>query len=221
MLLAGAGWLAYRAMRGEGVDLVALDGFDDLGSMFAPPVEPAASDYEFTLQPLAWSNPEMSQPAGYTADPYDGSLNGKSISFQNNNPMNMRPGGGEWRGMIGTMAHPRAGAFVQFDTVENGYRAAAITLINYRKVYNADTLQSIIWRLAPPEDHNDPAAYVAKVSRETGIAPDAKLDLLNDPVSLQKILNAITKVESGGFQPYRQETIAEGIRRAYERFGKV
>lgn len=218
VLLAGAGYLAWREWsRAGGAEPIGdladwlpeltLTEFD--GEAFVPAA--------FASTPI-WKGSDM--PSGYTPDPYAGELNGKSISFQNNNPMNMRPGGGQWQGMTGIMDHPRVGQFVQFDTVENGYRAAAVTLINYRKVYGADTLTTIISKLAPPEDGNDPAAYIAKVSRETGIGADQKLDLLNDPVSLQKILAAITRVESGGYQPYRLETIQEGIRRAYKRFGK-
>lgn len=156
----------------------------------------------------------------YDPDPYAGQLDDKSISFKNRNPLNLRPGGGDWQGMTGTMTHPRAGAFLMFDSVENGYRAAAITLINYGRLFGADTIAKIVARWAPPSE-NDTAAYVAAVEAATQIGRDVRLRLLQEPDALARIMDAMTRVESGGHQPYRAETIREGIRRAYRRFGRM
>lgn len=157
----------------------------------------------------------------YTPDPYAGELDKKSIGFKNRNPLNLRPGRDTWHGQKGTMRHPRAGAFVVFETVEDGLRAAAITLINYKRIYGADTLEKIIGIWAPPEDNNHTANYIAAVVRETGIDRDRRLELLEQPEELARIMKAMARVENGMAPPFRDETYAEAVRRARKRFGKV
>ena len=44
--------------------------------------------------------------------------------------------------------------FVQFESIEMGYRAAFVLLENYRKRYNCLTLRKIIFRWAPPKENN-------------------------------------------------------------------
>ena len=44
--------------------------------------------------------------------------------------------------------------FVQFESIEMGYRAAFVLLENYRKRYNCLTLRRIIFRWAPPKENN-------------------------------------------------------------------
>ncbi len=224
VIFAGAGYLALRQLMGQGAALQFDFGSELLGPMppagaFDPPAFDLLPETAWSAPPSVLSPGDAMQPYGYTPDPYAGELDHKSISFANKNPINLRPGGGDWQGMTGTMTHPRAGTFLQFDTPENGYRAAAITLINYAPVYGDDTLAKILNRAAPREDQNDPDAYIARVSREVGVDPHARLDLKNDPETLVKILAAMTKVESGGLNPYRPETVREGVRRALARFG--
>lgn len=159
--------------------------------------------------------------AEYEPDPYAGQLDKKSISFANKNPLNLRPGGGQWVGMVGVKVHKRAGAFVVFDTVENGYRAAAITLINYARLYGADTLRKIIARWAPDADGNDSNLYAVKVGQEIGMPLDTPLELERRPELLVALMWAMTRVEAGGIAPpYRVATLKEGVRRAYRRFLK-
>lgn len=156
----------------------------------------------------------------YTPDPYAGELDKKSIGFKNRNPLNLRPGRDKWQGQAGTMKHPSAGAFIVFKTIEDGLRAAAITLVNYKWVYGADTLEKIIAIWAPPSDNNHTAAYIAAVVAETGIPRDRRLELIVQPEELARILKAMARVENGMAPPFRDETYAEAVRRALKRFGR-
>lgn len=157
---------------------------------------------------------------GYVPEPFDGSNDNRSIGFRNNNPLNLRPGGGAWQGMTGTMHHERAGDFVTFATVEHGLRAAAITLINYKLIHGADTLHSIIHRWAPVADNNHTEYYIRAVEQETSIARNRPLDFLRDPEVLVRVLIAMAHVENGANPlPYRQATFEQGARLALARFG--
>jgi hypothetical protein len=211
VLLLGGAYFAWRGMADAGSldagalgldpDYISLDfntGFDAYG----------VSDV---------TDPNM--PYGYQPFVIDPDVAKQSLSFLNNNPIDLRPGGGTFVGQIGTMSYPGKGQFLQFETVEDGYRAAGITLINYATVYGATTLRQIINTAAPAADQNDPDAYLAVVAADTGLDPDTPLNLKSDPAALTAILQSMTKVESGGVQPYPLATIQEGVRRALAHFG--
>jgi hypothetical protein len=192
---------------------------DYVNSIGLPAADPPSTPSLLGVPLMSSAPSSLPSSPDYVADPYDGALNGKSISFANANPINLRPGGATWQGQTGTMSVPGKGTFLTFASPEDGYRAAAITLINYKSIYGADTLSSILNRAAPAADQNDPASYVAQVSAATGIDPSTPLDFKSDPQALVSILGAMTKVESGGYQPYQLTTIQEGVRRALAHFG--
>ena len=113
---------------------------------------------------------------------------------RNNNPGNLRDDGkSKWQGMAGV----DSGGFVQFDSPENGQRAAGINLANQSKLHGLDTLTGIITKYAPKSDGNDTAAYIQSVAQQTGLDPNAKLDL-SDVATRNKILTAMYAVEGGG-----------------------
>lgn len=133
--------------------------------------------------------------------------------IRNNNPGNLRPGS-NWVGRVGD-----DGAFLIFDTPENGIRALGKTLLTYYNRYGLGTVREIVNRWAPPTG-KDPRtgkaytqntdAYIAHVARAVGVSPDAEI---NVRANLEAITRAIIRHENG-IQPYSDATIAEGIRRA-------
>ena len=90
-----------------------------------------------------------------------------------NNKVNIRCTGDNWRGMAEVQTDR---AFVQFKSLEYGWRAAFRLLTKtYFARYHLQTIRAIISRWAPPQDNNDTKAYIANVSRLTGIDPDESL----------------------------------------------
>lgn len=81
-----------------------------------------------------------------------------------NNPLNIRfNASNHWRGLIG-----KKNGFCEFESLENGFRAAAIILRRYRS-YGKVSLVDIIHRWAPENDNNNTDSYIKFVSDSTGI----------------------------------------------------
>jgi len=114
--------------------------------------------------------------------------------MRNNNPGNIRVSGNAWQGKI-PPGQNTDGAFEQFKTYAYGIRAMIKNLLSYYQS-GLNTLQSIIYKWAPPADGNDSAAYVAFVSLRTGFSPTQPLDLLNQ-TTMRKIVTAMSEVENG------------------------
>ncbi len=89
-------------------------------------------------------------------------------SIRNNNPLNIRRTKKcQWKGLAMRQTDT---AFCQFETLEWGWRAALYLLTRtYYERYGLQTIRSIITRWAPPQDHNNTAAYILNVSRLTQI----------------------------------------------------
>ena len=83
--------------------------------------------------------------------------------LRNNNPLNIRwtPGTRPWQGQ-----RSHDGQFAIFETMEDGYRAAFRVLDSYNKKHNIYSVREIIYRWAPPQDHNATRAYIDKVCEE-------------------------------------------------------
>ena len=83
--------------------------------------------------------------------------------LRNNNPLNIRwtPGTRPWQGQ-----KSNDGQFVIFETMEDGYRAAFRVLDSYNKKHNIYSVREIIYRWAPPQDHNNTRAYIERVCKE-------------------------------------------------------
>ncbi|WP_341522222.1 structural protein P5 [Pseudomonas sp. G.S.17] len=109
--------------------------------------------------------------------------------------------------------------FARFDTPENGIRALAKLLINYRGkdgmpgvgLQGIDTVRETINRWAPSVENNTDA-YVKAVSVEAGVLPNESIDI-RDRRILLGVVTAIIKHENGG-NPYSQAVIQEAVRRA-------
>ena len=109
--------------------------------------------------------------------------------------------------------------FARFDSPENGIRALAKLLINYRGkdgmpgigLKGIDTVRETINRWAPSVE-NDTEAYIKAVSVEAGVLPNEQIDI-RDRRILLGVVTAIIKHENGSM-PYAQAVVAEGVRRA-------
>ncbi len=143
----------------------------------------------------------------------------KARGLRNNNPGNIdyNPRN-DWQGQL-----PPDPAiekrFARFDTPENGIRALAKLLINYRGkdgmpgigLQGIDTVRETINRWAPSVENNT-EAYVKAVSVEAGVLANESIDI-RDRRILLGLVTAIIKHENGG-NPYSPGVIADGVRRA-------
>ena len=84
--------------------------------------------------------------------------------LRNKNPLNIRKGAQRWQGQTGN-----DGAFCIFETMEDGYRAAFRVLDSYNKKHGIYSVREIIYRWAPPQDHNHTCAYIERVCKATGL----------------------------------------------------
>ena len=109
--------------------------------------------------------------------------------------------------------------FARFDSPENGIRALAKLLINYRGkdgmpgigLKGIDTVRETINRWAPSVE-NETEAYIKAVSVAAGVLSNEQIDI-RDRRILLGIVTAIIKHENGSM-PYAQAVVAEGVRRA-------
>jgi predicted transcriptional regulator len=101
---------------------------------------------------------------------------------RSNNPLNLKD---------------KAGQFRTFPTMDEGIAAADQNLLAYKTRHGIDTINGVVGRWAPAgADGNDPAAYAAHVSKATGIAPDARIDLA-DANTRHALLSAMGEHENG------------------------
>lgn len=139
---------------------------------------------------------------------------------RNNNPGNIdfNPRN-NWQGQLGLELGVPRPRFARFDTPENGIRALAKLLLNYRGKdgmpgvggHGIDTVRETINRWAPGHE-NDTAAYIAAVARALGVEPESVIDVRR-PQVLRALVVEIIKHENGR-QPYADAVIDEGVRRA-------
>lgn len=140
--------------------------------------------------------------------------------LRNNNPGNIdyNPRN-QWQGQLGIeggVPHPR---FARFDSAENGIRAMAKLILNYRGKDGEpgvgkpgiDTVHEVISRWAPGNE-NDTAAYVNTVARLMRVGPKDPLQL-NNRLILVPLVSAIILHENG-YNPYDTSVVAEGVSRA-------
>lgn len=139
---------------------------------------------------------------------------------RNNNPGNIDYNKrNDWQGQLGLELGVTKPRFARFDSPENGIRALAKLLLNYRGKDGEpgvgkpgiDTVLEFIHRWAPPGE-NDTGAYVNSVAQAIGVGPIEAIDI-KDPRVLTGMVTAIIKHENG-YSPYAATTIAEGVRRA-------
>ena len=97
--------------------------------------------------------------------------------IRNNNPLNIRRSKDKWKGLRAVQSDA---SFCQFETLEWGWRAAFYLLTRtYYHKYRLYTIRAIISKWAPPME-NKTEAYIANVSRLTGIGPDEPIGIPSD-----------------------------------------
>ena len=89
-------------------------------------------------------------------------------------------------------------AFVQFESMEYGWRAAFYLLTRtYYHKYRLLTIRAIIQKWAPPNENNT-KAYIANVSKLTGIDPDEPIGIPSDKPSRWLSVAAAMAIQETG-----------------------
>ena len=108
----------------------------------------------------------------------------------NCNPLNIRRvAGTTWKGQ---RAEQTDHAFVQFETMEWGIRAAFVLLHTYSTKYHANCIRDIISRWAPPTE-NDTERYIRNVCQWTGFGGNERLTEKEWP----RLVQAMARQECG------------------------
>ena len=116
--------------------------------------------------------------------------------IRNHNPLNIRRSKDQWKGMAEVQSDR---AFVQFKSLEYGWRAAFYLLTRtYYHKYRLYTIRGIISRWAPPQDNNDTSAYIANVSRLTGIDPDEPIGIPSEKPSRWMAVGVAMAIQENG-----------------------
>ena len=139
--------------------------------------------------------------------------------IRNNNPLNIRHSNDKWQGAATTQTDP---AFVQFESMEYGYRAVWKLLdtyhLRFRREHMPYNVRTIIARWAPPAE-NDTEGYIRSVLSLSGLGgkenllPPSNVDGYG---RLSSLIAAMTCMECG--IPLAQvdtEAICRGYRLAF------
>lgn len=127
--------------------------------------------------------------------------------IRNHNPGNIRRTGIRWKGEVPD-AEKTDREYEQFTSPVWGIRAIARELLT-GAARGEDTIREIVAQWAPPNE-NPTEAYIDSVAKQTGLAPEARIDVRQQLFSL---VSAIIRQENG-MNPYPVDVIAEGIRLA-------
>ena len=115
--------------------------------------------------------------------------------IRNNNPLNIRRGKDQWKGMAEAQTDR---AFVQFKSLEYGWRAAFYLLTRtYYHKYRLYTIRMIINKWAPPNE-NLTSTYIENVSRLTGIAPDEPIGIPSDQPARWMMVGVAMAIQENG-----------------------
>ena len=115
--------------------------------------------------------------------------------IRNNNPLNIRRSKDQWKGLAEAQTDR---AFVQFKSLEYGWRAAFYLLTRtYYHKYRLYTIRTIIRRWAPSNE-NDTNAYIANVSKLTGIDPDDPIGIPSESPTRWIALGAAMAIQENG-----------------------
>ena len=135
--------------------------------------------------------------------------------IRNCNPLNIRRTKTVWQGQ---RSEQQDGSFVQFDGMKWGWRAAFVLLTrNYFNQHKLTTVRSIIYRWAPPQDHNATEAYVKRVCQLMDYEPDAYLGIPTMvPSRWMQLAWAMAIVENGSADQLDPLAMLEGWRLSRE-----
>ena len=115
--------------------------------------------------------------------------------IRNNNPLNIRRSKDQWKGLADAQTDR---AFCQFKSLEYGWRAAFYLLTRtYYHKYRLYTIRTIIRRWAPPGENNT-EAYIANVSRLTGIDPDDPIGIPLEKPSRWMMVGVAMVIQENG-----------------------
>ena len=139
--------------------------------------------------------------------------------LRNNNPLNIRRSADRW---TGACKEQKDAAFVQFESMAYGYRAAWKVLESYwrhfrqeRKIFN---VENIIARWAPPEE-NDTNAYLRTVITLSGLGGMENFSRPSWGMCYERmecLLTAMACVECGlAYHEVDKEAIREGFDMAF------
>ncbi len=115
---------------------------------------------------------------------------------RNNNPLNIRESKGDTTQWQGESLLDTDKSFEEFTNPAYGFRAGARVLRSYER-QGFSTLKEMINRFAPSHE-NDTDNYTKFVSKETGIAPNQRVDV-NDNDQLAKLLHTMSRMEVGNY----------------------
>ena len=115
--------------------------------------------------------------------------------IRNNNPLNIRRSKDKWKGIRAVQSDAQ---FCQFESLEWGWRAAfwLLTRTYYHK-YRLFTIRAIVQKWAPAIE-NDTKAYIANVSRLTGIDPDEPIGIPSDQPARWIALGTAMAIQENG-----------------------
>ena len=115
--------------------------------------------------------------------------------IRNNNPLNIRRSKDKWKGMKALQSDAQ---FVQFESLEWGWRAAFYLLTRtYYHKYRLYTIRAIVTKWAPAIENNT-KAYIANVSRLTGIDADEPLGIPSEKPSRWIALGTAMAIQENG-----------------------
>ena len=115
--------------------------------------------------------------------------------IRNNNPLNIRRSKDQWQGMKKTQSDS---SFCQFETFEDGWRAAFVLLTRtYYQKYRLYTIRAIVSKWAPPGENNT-EAYIRNVSRLTGISADEPLGIPSEHPARWMLVGAAMAIQENG-----------------------
>ena len=101
----------------------------------------------------------------------------------------------QWKGLADAQTDR---AFCQFKSLEYGWRAAFYLLTRtYYHKYRLYTIRTIIRRWAPPGENNT-EAYIANVSRLTGIDPDEPIGIPLEKPSRWMMVGIAMAIQENG-----------------------
>lgn len=141
---------------------------------------------------------------------------------RNNNPGDLEAGD-HWQGLMApehmtdAQKHER---FAVFEAPKWGFRAMAVLLRNYSKLYGCNTAKAIVNRFAPPVENNT-GAYADQVAHDLGVRLDEHLDVTNR-TTMFNLCKAMTRVETGSWEPYWHDAdLLDGLTLAGIHYGET
>ena len=109
--------------------------------------------------------------------------------------MNIRRSKDQWKGIAEVQTDH---AFVQFKSLDYGWRAAFYLLTRtYYHKYRLYTIRGIVSKWAP-ESENNTKAYIANVSRLTGIDPDEPIGIPSEKPSRWMMVGVAMAIQENG-----------------------